>query len=686
MKIKTDIEEKRVSLNKAEEQKIADALRVLSADAVQKAGSGHPGMPLGMADIAYVLWKYFLKHNPNNPKWLNRDRFIVSNGHGSMLLYSLLHLTGYDLTIEELKKFRQLGSATPGHPEIDITPGVETTTGPLGQGLANAVGMALAEKLIGSEFNKPGFPIVDHKTFVFLGDGCLMEGISHEACALAGVWELGKLVCFYDDNNISIDGIVDPWFDEDVKGRFLAYGWRVVGPIDGHNFDEIYEAIESTVANNESCKPTLIICKTIIGKGALGREGTSKAHGEPLGLDSIAKMRESIDWPHPPFIIPSEIKNLWDCKEIGDSHEKGWSNLFSNYKKSFQADAESFLRRFSEPINQQLLDDRIESACEVFNKELPEIATRKASQNLLDFIGPSFDALLGGSADLTGSNLTQWTGAEPMRLSKTNSVLSGRHINFGVREFGMSAICSGIALHGGFVPYCGTFLVFSDYSRNAVRMAALMKKKVVFVFTHDSIGLGEDGPTHQPVEHAASLRLIPFLHVWRPADSVEVAIAWKKALTYEGPTALLLSRQKLPSFSKAKKTQKNIEKGGYILFDKKKPDIILIATGSEIKLAVEARNILAKENHIAARVVSIPSTTVFDQQTESYKKSVLPNTIPKMVIEAGVTDYWWKYQPDVVLGIDRFGESAPAKDLFDSLNISVETIVESVLVLLENNN
>ncbi len=668
---------------------MCNALRVLAADAVQQAGSGHPGMPMGMAEIAYVLWKFYLKHNPKNADWVNRDRFVLSNGHGSMLLYGLLHLTGYDLPIEELKQFRKLGSMTPGHPEVGVTPGVETTTGPLGQGLAHGVGMALAEKLLASEFNRPGFPIIDHNTYVFLGDGCLMEGISHEVCSLAGVWGLEKLICFYDDNNISIDGEVEPWFNEDIKARFKSYGWNVMGPIDGHNIDAIQQAISTASARGSDASskaPTIIICKTIIGKGEPERQGTAKAHGEPLGEDGIQRMRQKLNWDFPPFEIPESLKNEWDCSEYGHALEGGWNNLFESYKKSYPKLASSLEARLKNDIvNPKELREVVARFCNSFDKDSESVATRKASQNFLNFLGPRFKGVLGGSADLTGSNLTMWHGSEPMRKSESGTMI-GNHVNFGVREFGMAAICCGISLHKGFIPYCGTFLVFSDYMRNAVRLAALMNQKVIFVFTHDSIGLGEDGPTHQPVEQVASLRLIPNLHVWRPSDSAEVAFAWQAAICYEGPSAILLSRQKLPNFLRNKLSLNNISKGGYILREARKPDVILIGTGSEVKLAMLASHELKKKYGINSRIVSMPSTTVFEQQKRGYKEKVIPQDVPKMVIEAGVTDHWWKYKPDVVLGINKFGESAPEKEVFEAFGISTRTIIDSVLCLTDHKN
>ena len=677
----------RHSINGIEASKLANVLRVLSAETVENAKSGHPGMPLGMAEIAVALWSSKLKHNPLDPNWINRDRFVLSNGHGSMLIYSLLHLTGYDLSIEDLKKFRKLGSKTPGHPEVDITPGVETTTGPLGQGLANGVGMALAEKLLNSEFNRPGFPIIDHFTYVFLGDGCLMEGVSHEVCSLAGVLKLSKLICFYDSNGISIDGQIDPWFKEDVKKRFEGYGWNVIGPVDGHNIEEVSNALNTAINNHNSrdenkCAPTLIICKTIIGKGALKKEGTAKAHGEALGSEDLNALKTFCNWDKTTFEVPKEIMTAWNAHTLGQARQDAWNNLFDSYKAEYPQKAQRLIDRCSGKVDRSKLDREISLLINQFLENPLNIASRKSSQKVLNFLGPRFDFLIGGSADLTGSNLTQWEGSEPVRLIGSGKSISGRHINFGVREFGMFSICNGIALHGGFVSYSGTFLTFSDYGRNAIRMAAMMNKRVIFVFTHDSVGLGEDGPTHQAVEHISSLRLIPNLNVWRPCDPVETAIAWKEAILCDtGPTALLFSRQSLDPAVKKMELVKLISKGGYILIDSIKPQIILISTGSEVGLAVKSASELSNLG-IRVRVVSIPSTSVFDKQKVSYKESVLPNHIPKVAIEAGVTDFWWKYRPDAVLGIDKFGESAPAKDVFEHFGFTVKSVVETVSAVL----
>ncbi len=670
-------------INGVESSKLANVLRVLAAEAVENAKSGHPGMPMGMAEIAVALWTSKLKHNPLDPKWINRDRFVLSNGHGSMLIYSLLFLTGYDLTINDLKKFRKLGSKTPGHPEVDVTPGIETTTGPLGQGIANGVGMALAEKLLASEFNRPGFPVVDHFTYVFLGDGCLMEGLSHEVCSLAGVLKLSKLICFYDSNGISIDGQVDPWFDEDISKRFEAYGWNVIGPLDGHNVAAISTALNDAISYHNSrdkkkLAPTLIICKTIIGKGVSSKEGTAKVHGEALGTDAIKDLKTSLNWSETSFDVPDEILNAWNAHTLGKARQDAWNHLFESYKLEYPQKAQRLKDRVSGKVDVDKIDEQLSLLINKFLKNPLTIASRKASQKVLNFLGPRFDYLLGGSADLTGSNLTQWEGAEPVRLIGTGNLITGRHINFGVREFGMFSICNGITLHGGFIPYNGTFLTFSDYGRNAIRMAAMMRKRVIFVFTHDSVGLGEDGPTHQAVEHISSLRLIPNLNVWRPCDPIETAIAWREAIVREsGPTALLLSRQSLDPAVKKIDTVKKIGKGAYILIEVKNPQVILMATGSEVGLAMKSATILSKHG-IRVRVVSIPSTSVFDKQDKKYKKSVLPEGIPKVVIEAGVTDFWWKYKPLAVLGIDEFGESAPAGDVFEHFGFTVQTVIETV--------
>lgn len=658
---------------------MANAIRALSMDAVQKANSGHPGMPMGMADMAVALWAGHLKHSPKNPRWADRDRFVVSNGHGSMLLYSLLHLAGYDLPIEELKNFRQLHSKTPGHPEYGMTPGVETTTGPLGQGISNAVGLALAERLLAAQFNKPGFDIVDHHTYAFLGDGCLMEGVSHEACSLAGVWGLSKLIALYDDNGISIDGQVDAWFRDDTRKRFEAYGWHVIGPVDGHDAKAVSKAIAqarewSVKGHNGRFAPTMIICKTQIGKGSPNRVGTAKAHGEALGPDEIELTRQAIDWPYAPFEIPADIASAWDARTVGEERESSWNALFDRYAAAYSHEAAEFKRRMKGDLPHDFAKKTQALIAKLASENLT-VASRKASQIVLDDLGPRMPGLLGGSADLTGSNLTNWKGVSALRVDAKGALTPGDHINYGVREFGMAAVMNGIALHGGFIPYGGTFLTFSDYSRNAIRMAALMKIRVIHVFTHDSIGLGEDGPTHQPVEHPASLRLIPNLHVWRPADAVETAVAWKAALSrQDGPTALLLSRQNLPPQICRDDMAEQIEKGGYVLSTDAKPQVVLMATGSEVSLAMQAAGQL-KAGGMRVRVVSIPSTTVFDQQSVAYKQSVLPDGIPRVAVEAGVTDFWWKYRPDAVLGLDRYGESAPAGDLFKFFGITVDNLV-----------
>lgn len=658
---------------------MANTIRALSMDAVQKANSGHPGMPMGMADMAVALWACHLKHNPTNPAWADRDRFVVSNGHGSMLLYSLLHLAGYDLPIEELKNFRQLHSKTPGHPEFGMTPGVETTTGPLGQGISNAVGLALAERLLAAQFNKPGMDIVDHNTYVFLGDGCLMEGVSHEACSLAGVWGLSKLIALYDDNGISIDGQVDAWFRDDTRKRFEAYGWHVIGPVDGHDAKAVSKAIAqarewSVKGHNGRFAPTMIICKTQIGKGSPNRVGTAKAHGEALGPDEIELTRQAIDWPYAPFEIPGDLQSAWDARAAGAEREAQWNALFERYAHAHPHEAAEFTRRMKGDLPKDFAQ-KTQALVERLASENLTVASRKASQIVLDDLGPRTPGLLGGSADLTGSNLTNWKGVAALRVDAKGALTAGDHINYGVREFGMAAVMNGIALHGGFIPYGGTFLTFSDYSRNAIRMAALMKTRVIHVFTHDSIGLGEDGPTHQPVEHPASLRLIPNLHVWRPADAVETAVAWKAAVSRrDGPTALLLSRQNLPPQICQAKMAEQVEKGGYVLSTDAKPQVVLMATGSEVALAMQAAGQL-KSQGMRVRVVSIPSTTVFDQQSVAYKQSVLPDGVPRVAVEAGVTDFWWKYQPDAVLGLDRYGESAPAGELFKYFGITVDNLV-----------
>ena len=654
---------------------MANAIRALAMDAVQKANSGHPGMPMGMAEIAVALWGKHLRHNPADPKWMDRDRFVVSNGHGSMLLYALLHLSGYDLSMDELRAFRQLHSKTPGHPEVDVTPGVETTTGPLGQGITNAVGMALAEELLAAEFNKPGFDVINHHTFVFIGDGCLMEGISHEACSLAGTLKLSKLVVLYDDNGISIDGKVDGWFRDDSPKRFEAYGWNVLPNVDGHDVAALDAAIAKT---KKSDRPTLICCKTVIGKGAPTLQGTDKVHGAALGDTEIAATRAAIGWPHAPFEIPADVYAAWDAKKKGAALQSEWTTQFKSYQQKFPAEAAALERRMKGelPADYEQLVARMIAAC-VDKKET--IATRKASQNAIQALAPSLPELLGGSADLTGSNLTNWKECIAVRAGQP-----GNHINYGVREFGMSAIMNGIALHGGYIPFGATFLTFSDYSRNALRMAALMKLRSIFVFTHDSIGLGEDGPTHQSVEQVSSLRLIPNLDNWRPCDTVESAVAWAQAISRKnGPTTLIFSRQNLPFMERTQTQVDAIRRGGYILKDAANAKAVLIATGSEIELAMKSAEALSTEG-IPVRVVSMPSTDVFDRQDAAYKASVLPKGLPRVAVEAGVTDFWFKYVglDGAVVGIDTFGESAPAGQLFKHFGFTTENVVATVKSVL----
>ncbi|HEY1343245.1 MAG TPA: transketolase [Bryobacteraceae bacterium] len=664
---------------KASDTELANAIRALAMDAVEAAKSGHPGMPMGMAEIAVALWGRHLRHNPANPAWPNRDRFVVSNGHGSMLLYSLLHLTGYALPIEELKRFRQLGSRTPGHPEYGYAPGVETTTGPLGQGFANAVGMALAERLLAARFNRPGLELVDHHTYVFMGDGCMMEGISHEAASFAGTLGLGKLIAFYDDNGISIDsdkGQIADWYTDDVPKRFAAYGWQVIANVDGHDVEAVDRAIRKAKRENKRSKsrPTLICCKTVIAKGAPKKANTGAAHGAALGADEVAATRAAIGWPYPPFEIPDAVRAGWDARETGAKAEKKWTSLLKKYSKEFPAEGAEFQRRVAATLPPDF-DSRVASLVEELNSKGETLATRKASQNVLEVLVPLLPELIGGSADLTGSNLTMVKASKAVEPGVGES---GNHIFYGVREFGMCAVMSGITLHGGFIPYGGTFLVFSDYARNAVRMAALMKIRVVYVFTHDSIGLGEDGPTHQPIEHAATLRLIPNMDVWRPADTVETAVAWAAALRRkDGPTALLLSRQHL-AFSK-RTTLAGIERGGYILSDAPEARAVIVATGSEVAIALGAQKLLGDAG-LPVRVVSMPSTSLFDRQDAEYRNSVLPRELPKVAVEAGVTDYWRKYVglEGRVVGIDRFGESAPAGELFKHFGFTPERVAEAV--------
>ncbi|HNP63496.1 MAG TPA: transketolase [Woeseiaceae bacterium] len=660
---------------------LANAIRALSMDAVQAANSGHPGAPMGMADIAEVLWNSYLQHNPANPGWANRDRFVLSNGHGSMLLYSLLHLTGYaDFPIEQLRNFRQFGYRTAGHPEYEPGGPVETTTGPLGQGIGNAVGMAMAEKMLAAEFNKPGHEIVDHRTWVFLGDGCLMEGISHEVCSLAGTLKLGKLICFYDDNNISIDGEVDAWFTDDTPQRFKAYGWQVIADVDGHDAAAVAAAIDEASADTE--RPTMICCKTIIGFGSPNKQGTASTHGAPLGPDEIVATRKALGWSSPPFEIPASIASAWDAKSAGTVRETEWNQKFAEYSVRYPELAAEFSRRMAGelPASWSVHADR---AIAAINAAAETVATRKASLIALNAFAPALPEMAGGSADLTGSNLTKHSGSVPISADEA----SGNYIWFGVREFGMTAICNGLRLHGGFLPYCGTFLTFSDYSRNALRMAALMKIQNVLVFTHDSIGLGEDGPTHQPVEHTASLRLMPNMSVWRPCDTVETAVAWRHAIERrDGPTSLVLTRQGLPFQARSEEQVTAISKGGYVLRDcNGTPDLIVIATGSEVALAVSAVELLAADG-IKARVVSMPSVDVFDEQDAAYRESVLPAAITtRVAIEAGVTETWWRHvgPGGRVIGLDRFGESAPAEELFEHFGFSTDNLVAVAKDLLK---
>jgi transketolase len=668
----------------ANQQQMANAIRALAMDAVQQANSGHPGAPMGMADMAVALWGDHLQHNPKNPHWANRDRFVLSNGHGSMLIYSVLHLTGYKLPIEELKNFRTLHSKTAGHPEVGVTPGVETTTGPLGQGITNAVGMALAEKMLAAEFNKDGHKIVSHHTYVFLGDGCLMEGISHEAVALAGAWKLNKLIALYDDNGISIDGQVAPWFIDNTPQRFAACGWNVIDAVDGHDAAAVSAAIAS--AKHSADKPTLIVCKTAIGKGSPNRAGTSKAHGEPLGAEEIKLTREALGWTAEPFKIPKEVYADWDAKAAGAAREAEWNTAFAAYKAAFPAEAKEFVRRMKGDLPKNFNQVAFDAVVAAHTKG-ETVASRKASQLALEAFTAALPEMLGGSADLTGSNLTNTKSTPAFRVDLAGDVVKtedgkiGRHINYGVREFGMAAIMNGVALHGGYIPYGGTFLTFSDYSRNAIRMAALMKQRVVHVFTHDSIGLGEDGPTHQSIEHAASLRLIPGLDVWRPADTAETTVAWAVALQNANrPSALLLSRQNLAYSPKS--DLGDISRGAYVLSEPehvgiKKTHGVIIATGSEVQLALAAQKLLA-ERKIGVRVVSMPSTNVFDRQDTEYKQSVLPAGLPRVAVEMGSTDGWWKYGCAAVVGIDTYGESAPAPVLFNHFGFTAENVADTV--------
>ncbi|MFT5887391.1 MAG: transketolase [Zhongshania sp.] len=654
---------------------LANAIRALSMDAVQKAKSGHPGAPMGMADIAEVLWRDYLQHNPNNPQWANRDRFVLSNGHGSMLIYSLLHLTGYDLAIEDLQQFRQLHSRTPGHPEYGYTPGVETTTGPLGQGLANAVGMAVAEKVLAAQFNRAGHDIVDHYTYTFMGDGCLMEGISHEVCSLAGTLGLGKLIAFYDDNGISIDGEVEGWFTDDTPARFAAYGWQVIPAVDGHNSADIARAIEA--ARAETDKPTLICCKTVIGKGSPNKQGKEECHGAPLGEAEITLTREALGWTHGAFEIPEDIYDGWNAQEKGAELESVWNAAFANYSEEYPELAAELKRRSSGqlPADFSSKADAFIAQCQTEGKE---VATRKASQLCIEAYGAMLPEILGGSADLAGSNLTLWSGAKAIAAKDAN----GNYLHYGVREFGMSAMMNGIALHGGFINYGATFLVFMEYARNAVRMAAIMGKQVIHVYTHDSIGLGEDGPTHQPIEQIASLRGTPNMSLWRPCDMVESAVAWKAAIERsDGPSALIFTRQALPHQQRDAQQLAAVARGGYVLSDcDGEPEAIIIATGSEVKLAMAAQIALAAKGK-KIRVVSMPSTDAFDSQDGDYRESVLPsNVLARVAVEAAHRDYWYKYVglDGRIVGMDSFGESAPAEALFEYFGITTEAVVTAV--------
>ncbi len=658
---------------------MANAIRMLSVDAVEKAKSGHPGAPMGMADIAEVLWNRHLKHNPANPHWPDRDRFVLSNGHGSMLIYALLHLTGYDLPMEELKKFRQLHSKTAGHPEVGVTPGVETTTGPLGQGITNAVGMALAEKLLAQEFNRPGHAIVDHFTYAFLGDGCMMEGISHEACALAGTLRLSKLVAFYDDNGISIDGHVEGWFTDDTPQRFTAYGWHVIPNVDGHDPVAIEAALLAAKQQGARAdgKPTLICCKTVIGMGSPNKAGTHDVHGAALGAAEVQATRDALGWTAAPFEIPAEIAQAWDARQAGAAAEEAWQKRFDAYRAEFADEAAEFERRMAGELQPEFAA-RLPEVLAAIAARPEAVATRKASQNALDALAPLVPEFFGGSADLTGSNLTNFKGCV-----KAGRDVWGNHLSYGVREFGMAAIMNGIALHGGYIPYGGTFLTFSDYSRNAIRMAALMRQRVIHVFTHDSIGLGEDGPTHQSVEHVPSLRIIPGLDVWRPADGLETAVAWAHAIERrDGPSALCLSRQNLPRVTVVEQVEQ-IRRGGYVLSEVANPQAVIVATGSEVEIALAAQKALA-EDGVRARVVSMPSSNVFDRQPEAYQDKVLPLSLPTVAVEAAHPDFWRKYvgRTGVVVGIASFGESAPAKDLYAHFGITAARVGDAVRTLV----
>lgn len=657
---------------------LANAIRALAMDAVQKANSGHPGAPMGMADIAEVLWNDFLRHNPANPGWANRDRFVLSNGHGSMLIYALLHLSGYDLPMSELENFRQLHSKTPGHPEYGYAPGVETTTGPLGQGISNAVGMAIAEKALGAQFNRPGHDIIDHFTYVFAGDGCLMEGISHEVCSLAGTLGLGKLIVFYDDNGISIDGDVAGWFSDDTPKRFEAYGWQVIPAVDGHDAEAVLAATQA--ARAESDRPTLICCRTVIGKGAPNKEGTASTHGAPLGDDEIAATRAAIGWPHAPFSVPDDVYAGWDAKDKGAASEQAWNDAFAAYRDAHPDLADELSRRLAGdlPADFAAQADAYIAQCQQAGEK---IASRKASQNALNALGPVLPELLGGSADLAGSNLTLWSGSQGLEAGDA----SGNYIYYGVREFGMSAIMNGIALHGGFIPYGATFLIFMEYARNAVRMAALMQQRAIFVYTHDSIGLGEDGPTHQPVEQLTALRSTPNLHTWRPCDAVESAVAWKAAIARnDGPSALVFSRQGLPHQERSAQQLADAERGAYVLRDcEGQPDAILIATGSEVALAMDAAAALGEHK---VRVVSMPCAELFDAQDAAYRESVLPSDcLARVAVEAAHRDYWYKYVglDGRIVAMNSFGESAPAPALFETFGFTVDNVVAAVQDVLE---
>ncbi|MEJ7139505.1 transketolase [Amphibiibacter pelophylacis] len=660
---------------------MANALRILAVDAVEQAKSGHPGAPMGMADIAQVLWHRHLRHNPADPAWPDRDRFVLSNGHGSMLIYALLHLTGYDLPMSELKAFRQLHSRTAGHPEVGVTPGVETTTGPLGQGIANAVGMALAEKLLALEFNRDGHAIVDHRTWAFLGDGCLMEGISHEACALAGTLKLSRLTAFYDDNGISIDGHVEGWFTDDTPARFRAYGWHVIAGVDGHDPVALDAAVQQAMAQSDQPdgKPTLICCKTVIGKGSPGKAGTHDVHGAALGAAEVAATRAALGWTDAPFEIPADIQTAWNARERGAAQQAQWQQRFDAYRAAHPQLAAELLRRLRGELSADFAA-KLPALLEAIAADTAPVATRKASQNALSAIAPLLPEFFGGSADLTGSNLTHFKGCVRAGPGENGQFVWGNHLSYGVREFGMAAIMNGMALHGGYLPYGGTFLTFSDYSRNAIRMAALMKQRVIHVLTHDSIGLGEDGPTHQPIEHVPSLRIIPGVHVWRPADALETAVAWTHAVQrQDGPACLALSRQNLPSWHANARRADEIAKGGYVLADVDAPQAALIATGSEVMLAVEAQKLLAAEG-VAVRVVSMPCTNVFDAQDAAWQDSVLPPDLPAVAIEAAHPDFWRKYvgRRGAVVGLPTFGESAPAPQLYAHFGITAQAVVQAV--------